>query len=68
MRQDLGFTLVVIVSSVCSLFALRQAQEHGAHVVMEAVVVFVVTTLIWLPWLWPYLKDALGRLGRRFAR
>ena len=31
-------------------------------------IVFVVTTLAWLPWLWPYLKDALGRLERRFAR
>jgi O-antigen/teichoic acid export membrane protein len=67
-RQDVGFTLVVIVSSLCSLFALQQAQEHGAHVVMESLIVFVVTTLIWLPWLWPYLKDALGRLERRFAR
>jgi O-antigen/teichoic acid export membrane protein len=67
-RQDLGFTLVVITSSACSLLALREAQQRGAHVVLEAVIVFVVTTLIWLPWLWPYLKDALGRLGRRFAR
>lgn len=67
-RQDLGFTLVVIAASSCSLFALRQAQERGAHAVLEAVIVFVVTTLIWLPWLWPYLKDAFGRLERRFAR
>jgi hypothetical protein len=58
----------VIVSSACSLFALHLAQEHRAHVVLEAVIVFVVTTLIWLPWLWPYVKDALGRVGRRFAR
>jgi hypothetical protein len=50
------------------LFALHLAQEHRAHVVLEAVIVFVVTTLIWLPWLWPYVKDALGRVGRRFAR
>ena len=68
LRQDAGFTLVVAAASLCSLFVLHQLQGYGAHVVVQALGVFVVTTLIWIPWLWPYLHDVLKRLERRFAR
>lgn len=68
MKQDAGFTLVVAVASAASLFVLRQLQSRGAPVVLQALGVFVVATLIWMPWLWPYLHDVLKRLERRFAR
>ena len=67
-RQDLGFTLVVAGSSACSLFALHRLQERGVHVVLQALAVFVVTTLVWSHWLLPYLRDALRRWGTRGAR
>jgi len=60
--------LVVAGSSLCSLFTLHQLQARGVHVVLQALGVFVVTTLLWFPWLLPYLRDALRRLGDRFAR
>jgi O-antigen/teichoic acid export membrane protein len=68
MRQDAGFTLVVIASSLSSLFVLGRLQERGVHVVLQALAVFVVTTLIWMPWLLPYLRDLLRRVARRFER
>ncbi|MEO8178196.1 MAG: oligosaccharide flippase family protein [Deltaproteobacteria bacterium] len=68
LRQDAGFTLVVAAASLCSLFVQHQLQAYGAHVIVQALGVFVVTTLIWIPWLWPYLHDVLKRLERRFAR
>jgi O-antigen/teichoic acid export membrane protein len=68
LSQDVGFTLVVIGSSLCALFVLRRLQELGVHVALQALAVFVVTTLLWLPWLMPYLRDAKGRLERRFGR
>jgi O-antigen/teichoic acid export membrane protein len=67
MRQDAGFTLVVIASSLSSLFALGRMQAAGVHVVLQALAVFLITTLVWLPWLLPYLKDLLRRVKGRFA-
>ena len=68
MRQDAGFTLVVIASSLSSLYVLGRLQEQQVHVVLQALAVFVVTTVVWLPWLAPYLRDLLRRLEARFAR
>jgi O-antigen/teichoic acid export membrane protein len=68
MSQDAGFTLVVIGSSASSLFVLDQMQALGAHVMLQALAVFVVTTLLWMPWLWSYLVDLVHRLEAKFAR
>jgi hypothetical protein len=63
-----GFTLVVIASSLSSVFVLGRLREQGIHVVLQALAVFVVTTVVWLPWLWPYLQDLLRRVRARLAR
>jgi O-antigen/teichoic acid export membrane protein len=68
MSQDAGFTLVVIGSSACSLFVLGRMQALGVHVMLQALAVFVLTTLLWMPWLWSYLLDGLHRLEAKFAR
>jgi len=67
LRQDLGFSVVVVVSSLCSMFVMAQLHAQGVGVWLRALSVFVVATLIWMPWLFPYLKDLWHRLEARFG-
>jgi O-antigen/teichoic acid export membrane protein len=68
LRQDLGFTLVVAGSSLAAWFSARMVAALGLHTMVQALAVFVVATLCWLPWLWPYLTIVGQKLRGRFAR
>jgi hypothetical protein len=46
---------------------LHLLQGMKLHVMLQALGVFVVTTAVWMPWLLPYLRDALRRLRGRSA-
>lgn len=65
LRQDLGFSLVVAASSLVGWYTTRALDASGVHVVLQALAVFVVVTLCWLPWLWRYLGAVKERLLRR---
>jgi O-antigen/teichoic acid export membrane protein len=67
LRQDLGFTGVVAGSSAASWFVARLLEGAGMHTIVQALAVFVVATLCWLPWLWPYLAVLGQKLRRRRA-
>ncbi len=65
--QDLEFSCVVFTVSVVSNFTVDWLHARGIHVIVQAIVVFVLATLIWSPWLWPYARDMLRRLEARRA-
>lgn len=67
LRQDAGFTLVVVVSSACAMYVMNQLNAHGVGVWLRALSVFVVVSLLWMPWLFPYLRDLWHRLEARFG-
>jgi O-antigen/teichoic acid export membrane protein len=68
LRQDAGFCVVVAVSSGASMFVMQALAAHGVPVILRALAVFLVATLIWSPWLWPYGMDMLRRLQARYGR
>jgi O-antigen/teichoic acid export membrane protein len=47
--QDAGFTTVFAVASLTGWLAAYGIASAGVHVILEAVVVFVVVTLAWVP-------------------
>jgi hypothetical protein len=65
LMQDLGFTVVVAVSSFAAWFGARLLESMGVHTVVQALGVFVIATLCWLPWLVPYFGMVVERLRRR---
>ncbi len=46
---------------------MAQLDAQGVGVWLRALSVFVVATLIWMPWLFPYLSDLWHRLEARFG-
>lgn len=65
LKQDLGFTLVVAVASFAAWFGARLLEGMGMHTIVQALGVFVIATVCWLPWLLPYFGMAFERLRRR---
>jgi O-antigen/teichoic acid export membrane protein len=65
LSQDLLFSGVVLVSSVASKLSVDALSARGVSGILQALVVFVLATLIWSPWLWPYARDVWGRLAVR---
>jgi hypothetical protein len=59
------FSGVVLVAAGVSKLAVDFLAARGAPAVIQAVVVFVLATLVWSPWLWPYAADLLRRLEAR---
>ncbi len=47
--MDLSYTALVVGSALLSNLAGRLARQSGAPLFVEALVIFVVTTLVWLP-------------------
>jgi hypothetical protein len=68
LMQDLGFTVVVAVSSFAAWCGARLLEGMGMHTAVQALGVFVIATLCWLPWLLPYLGMVVQRLRRRRQR
>lgn len=66
-RQDLGVSLVVALAAVVGRYAVHFLTDRGVHVALQCLAVFAVVTLVWLPWLWPYLKEAATRVRARLA-
>ena len=64
-RQDLAVSAVVLVASVAGRYTVRFLAEREVHVALQSLAVFVVVSVIWLPWLRPYLKEAAVRVRRR---
>jgi O-antigen/teichoic acid export membrane protein len=67
-RQDLGVSVVVALAAVAGRYTVHFLSDRGVHVVLQCLAVFVVVTSIWLPWLWPYLKEAAARVRARLGR
>lgn len=67
LQQDLGFTCVVAVSSVSSKLAVDFLEVRGVHVMLQALAVFLLATLVWSPWLWPYARGMSRKLHARLA-
>ena len=65
LSQDLGMGAVVAVAALAGYGCVQLLSGEGVHVVLQCLAVFVVVTLIWLPWLLPYLRDAVARLRQR---
>ncbi len=66
-RQDVGFSAVVVVSSLFGWLSARALDALGCPVFVQAFSVFVVVSLVWLPWLWPYLGKVVAKVRSRFA-
>jgi O-antigen/teichoic acid export membrane protein len=65
--QDLEFSCVVFTVAVVCNFTVAWLHARGIHVIVQALAVFVLATLIWSPWLWPYARDMLRRIQARRA-
>lgn len=61
-RQDLGVTAVVAVAAVAGYITVKFLSSHGVHVALQCLAVFVLVTLIWLPWQLPYLKIVIAKV------
>ena len=64
LRQDAGFALVLLAASVAGKLTVDFLVKRGVAVGLQALGVFVVATLIWSPWLWPYARGFVGRWRR----
>ena len=58
--QDAKIALRGAVSIVLCELALRMLTMWVDFVVLDAVVIFVVTTIVWLDWLWPIAQRVRG--------
>jgi O-antigen/teichoic acid export membrane protein len=65
LRQDLGFTLVLAAASLAGWGTTLVLERADAHVVLQALGVFLVATAVWSPWLLPYAKTLGPRLRRK---
>jgi O-antigen/teichoic acid export membrane protein len=66
--QDLVFSAVVLVSSMASKLSVDLLAARGVPAILQALVVFILASLIWSPWLWPYARDMWGRVAARRGR
>jgi len=66
--QDIGYSAAVAVSSLAGWLAARGLEALGCPVIVQALAVFVAVSLVWLPWLRPYLNMALDKVRGRLAR
>jgi hypothetical protein len=55
------------VASLAGWLSARGLEALGFHVIVQALAVFVAVSLVWLPWLSPYLRTVLAKLRTRFA-
>ncbi len=67
LRQDLGFSAVLAVASLLGWLSTQALEAAGSHVITQALAVFVVVTLAWLPWLLPYIRMVLDKVRARLA-
>jgi O-antigen/teichoic acid export membrane protein len=67
LRQDAGYSAVVAVSSLAGWLSARGLDALGYPVFVQAIAVFLSVTLLWLPWLLPYLRAVAAKLSARFA-
>jgi O-antigen/teichoic acid export membrane protein len=67
LSQDLLFSTVVLVSTVAGKLSVDFLSARGAPAILQALVVFVLATLIWSPWLLPYARDMWNRIAARRA-
>jgi O-antigen/teichoic acid export membrane protein len=66
--QDLQLSGVVLVSALSAWGVVRLLEARRVHVALQALVVFVLVTVIWGYWLAPYVRDMLRRIEARRAR
>jgi O-antigen/teichoic acid export membrane protein len=67
LSQDILFSGVVLVSSLASKLTVDFLAARGVPVILQALVVFLLATLIWSPWLLPYARDMWSRVAARRA-
>jgi hypothetical protein len=57
----------VAVASLASWLSARGLAALGCPVIVQALAVFVIVSLTWLPWLLPYLRILVAKLRARLA-
>ncbi len=67
MAQDLKISAVVLAASVAGRYTVTFLHERGVHVALQCLAVFAVVTVVWLRWLWPYLREVGARIQARFG-
>jgi len=67
LRQDAGYSAVVAVASLAGWLSARGLDALGYPVFVQALAVFGVVSLVWLPWLLPYLRTMATKFQARFA-
>jgi O-antigen/teichoic acid export membrane protein len=67
LRQDAGYSAVVAGSSLAGWLSARALDALGCPVFVQAIAVFLAVSLVWLPWLFPYLGKLTAKLRARFA-
>jgi len=66
-RQDVGYSTAVAVASLAGWLSARGLAAVGCPVIVQALAVFIAVSLVWLPWLLPYLRTLKTKLQARFA-
>jgi O-antigen/teichoic acid export membrane protein len=67
LRQDVGYSAVLAVASLAGWLSTRGLSALGWPVFLQALAVFIVVSLVWLPWLLPYLRTVVTKVQARFA-
>jgi O-antigen/teichoic acid export membrane protein len=68
MKQDFQCSLVVAVASIAAHYTVEVLAGRGAPALLQAFAVFVIVSVVWAPWLFPYAGQALRKVrGRRAA-
>jgi len=67
LKQDFGFTVMLAAASFVAWVSARALDTLGCPVFVQALAVFVVVTLVWLPWLLPYLRTVAEKVRNRLG-
>jgi O-antigen/teichoic acid export membrane protein len=67
LRQDVGYSAVLAVASLAGWLGARGVATLGGNVFLQAPAVFVAVSLVWLPWLLPYLRTVQQKVRGRLA-
>jgi O-antigen/teichoic acid export membrane protein len=67
LRQDAGYSAVLVAAAAAGWLSARGLGMLGLPNFVQAIAVFIVVTLVWLPWLLPYLRTVGEKVRGRLA-